>query len=322
MNWLGNKPVSVVTAWNALCEAVWERIDFYQFSDNRITNVELLPPVPSLRSGQRTIRDMIPAMQNIISLMLGCSFDPAGLGKWTPAISSPSKPNQNNPLFFADGFDPYAFFMKPEHLPSYRHGISDFISAAARIVNDKIRYPLPTAGSDSSAKTGFMVDCELYLKNYASGTEVRSSWLGNGGIHAENYAGIITNLYLAAWQKNTYRGRSYDHRWYYFPTECRYGTTPYTQPVLSGTGKLRSQVSAIWRSSEIFSNTQEFTIDFATNRALNKIDFSPAADMVNKVLNEEIEDANSAFVTASWIRQCEILLNEENFPKLNYKYIE
>ena len=322
MNWLGNKPVSVVTAWNTLCEAVWERMEFYQFSGTRINNVELLPPIPSQRSTQRTIRAMIPAMQNIISRLLGCSFDPAKLGKWSAAIVAPSKPNQDDPLFFADGFDPYAFFLKPEYLPSYRHGISDFISAAARIVNDKIRYPLPTAGSDSSAKTGFMVECDLYLKNYTSNTEIHSSWLGNGGIHAENDAGIITNLFLAAWFQDKYCGRSYHHRWYYFPTECRYERTPYVQPVLSGTGKLRSQVSASWHGGEIFSNTQEFTIDFAQNRALNEIDFSPAADNVRKVLNGEITDSNNAFVTASWIKQCEIFLDEGNFPKLNYKYME
>ena len=92
--------------------------------------------------------------------------------------------------------------------------------------------------------------------------------------------------------------------------------------MLSGTGKLRSQVSASWHGGEIFSNTQEFTIDFAQNRALNEIDFSPAADKVRKVLNGEITDSNNAFVTASWIKQCEIFLDEGNFPKLNYKYME
>lgn len=325
MMWLGEKPVSIVTAWNILCEALWERMEFYGINKEKWRFGQVRQVPCKVKNNMNGIESMIPSMRQAIFHMLGNSFDPDNLGKWVDMPYEDSAQNDiDDPVYSSADIDRHAFFGKPGTVPSHRHTASEFIKAAAKLVNDKIRYPLPMRdlGNIPNLK-GFYVDCDMHVYMYTDDSTKYGRFSEVGNIDMADNALLRTDL--ADHWKDKYRGKCYNHRWFYKPSSAIPGKAGC--PLLRGVGKVRSTVSAsCYRDGVnhvIFSENQEFDMDFAAGCATKEIDFSPASDMIEHVLdNNNWENKITAHITGNWGTDIMMLLNKENFPETNYKYME
>ena len=294
-----------------------------------------LPPQPE--TWRYDIPSYMEEMRNAVLHLAMGSFDPALLGEWTALESDRflSLQRADGEAFEALGVDGNAFYMQnPQRTPFLRHTLSDFIRAAAKIVNDLVRYPLPAFGSP-----GFAVDCKLYAKDFLSGgIQYGNASEGVLDVSNENGSFQITRDYLAYWRcnqpeshKEIGSGKAYDHIWHYtggglFDPPHR--IKPYKMPELQGTAPMRFHVRAVYGENytgleELIDRDDEQIIDFSAGCAAGGIDFSAAAAKIDEVMNTDGDD------TAAWrryvvqsISDCEIKLRGENFKPLPYKYLE
>lgn len=325
MMWLGEKPVSIVTAWNTLCEALWERMEFYQIELEYLYSFGKLPEVPCEQKrnvASSNIGGQIPEMRKTIQAMLDSSFDPAWFGEWVEIGDrlDDQKDNIDNPVYDIEGFDRYAFFREPQTIPSYKHTTSEFIKAAARLINEKIVYPRPVWRRSGDHDYSFWVDCDLYIHDFTNNSSKYGRWSVDGDlILPDGY--YLNKSDLAVRHKYwsfDFAAKSYNHRWHYTP-----GRSPieaqHQLPLLKGRGgKIRYQVSA----TNIFEEYQEVEMDFDSGLAVENIDFSKASSEIEKLLNRNDEIIGQAVIQGHWYGEKYILLNKENFPKPNYKYME
>ena len=225
-----------------------------------------------------------------------------------------------NEQFFADfGTDIHSFWGTGADIPGRRHTQSDFIRSAACLLNNAVRYPLPF-WSEPASRKGFALQCDFYGEPADGGT-ISGNWLDDGGLR---YGGMLINLRtLALWHKKSGRGRSYGHHWVYLPGSKDSGRPGRVMPPLRGIGKIRADftVSSTAESEIVDCGTQEFDIDFSLNRATGMVDFSQAENFISGVWNTKSNWRNQLTAAAAW-QKVEVLLKEENFPELPYKYLE
>ena len=311
MKWISETPCSIVSAWNNLCEALWERQSFYGIYGLDYSEAALLPEIPCTR------KMGIDTMRYAIRDLLNNSFDFRKFGVWTGNEAAKFVLNEQ---FFADfGTDIHSFWGTGADIPGRRHTQSDFIRSAACLLNNAVRYPLPF-WSEPASRKGFALQCDFYGEPADGGT-ISGNWLDDGGLR---YGDMLINLRtLAIWHKKSGRGRSYGHHWVYLPGSKDSGRPGRVMPPLRGIGKIRADftVSSTAESEIVDCGTQEFDIDFSLNRATGMVDFSQAENFISGVWNTKSNWRNQLTAAAAW-QKVEVLLKEENFPELPYKYLE
>ena len=327
----GNIPVTA--AWNILCEAVAERQSFFG-SHGRSYSYHRVPALPASRYGDGDIRSMIPSMREAVRDLTASAFDCHKFGQWSN-LSSMTGVNAlfypDEPFFREYQVDPYAFLFQPSEVPSYRHAVSEFIAAAAKILNDAVRYPRPRFDT-AWPLAGFGLDAELELQ-WGSDYQHRiaGSYAEVGNLSSSE-APSLANINWqtpAIWQNGVGRGRADNFRWIW-----RGGGTDggiYIQPQLTGSCRLRSQARVQYirgytdNAPQIIElDMEEFTIDFNSNQADRRWDMTKIGSIQSEIWNSGDEEKKE-FEKKSLrleITSAEVLLTEANFPKLTYKYLE
>ena len=332
-----NANIPVTRAWNMLCEAVAERQEFFGSHGKRYLYYRIPETMPVARRTYE-IRSMIPSMREAIGDLVRNAFNVHHFGQWAVLTSMTGV----NPLRYPDEqfwqeyqIDPYPYLFLPETLPSLRHSVSQFISTAAGIVNDAVLYPRP-AFDTAYPLTGFGVDADLALQwgsDYqyrSSGTYAENGYLSSTEISSLGNIGYWT---LAVWEHAVGRGRADNLRWIWRGGGQRAGSNGnyYYQPQLSGSCRLRSRSEVVYTRGytddspeKIDLGTEEFTMDFATGQADRCWELAKISNYRSEIWNSENEEEKEYMRKSldMTIKSTEVLLTKENFPALNYKYLE
>lgn len=313
-------PCSIVTAWNNLYEAAVERVDFYGI--NRGTKFLPWPEVPCRKIGESDIT----YMRNVIRNLLRCSFDHGKFDQWLNYEDAGYNVN-DKALFDRFGADYYAFMRQASQVPMRRQTLSDFIRAAARMVNNAVRYPLPS-WVGPWGKSGFCIQCNMQIQAYDkdsgdyNGKSYYGTWLEDGQLRLDKMQTAGNNISYG--YKKVGRGRSWDHHLVYLPGSVSddYESVGHLNPALRGMGRFRIDFGvSSWRAGSAECGVQEFNIDFATGRADGNLEYSAASEIIEKVWNMDfpILDIDHADIVTN---KYQAFLKEENFPELPYKYVE
>lgn len=328
MKWLGERPRSLVEAWNILCEAVNERMEFYGIEKiNR--QFFPLPQLPCTRSG-REIRNMLAFMREVICELVKYSWDWRQSGLWSenPAgFGRPSAPD--HPLFEACKADGFAFFRTPEKVPSYRHSSSDFIRAAAGVLDFAVRYPAPKIG-DTAPAFGFGFSARLEAESFIDGKHYSGYSQENGALQLPSNMsslGVVSLSTICRWIKGVGRARAYNYRCVY----CGAGTMgrDYRMPLLFGSGQMRTKMFVQYRSGlagesekRIELDPQEFTLRFDTGESEKTLDLSRIAPEISSIWNrDDSVPATSGSAVLNFDSPA-VKITAENFERLTYKYME
>ena len=343
MMWLGEKPIPYVKAWNVLCDAVWERLDFYGLNRDNY-HFDKLPPVPCKYKKYDAVSYRHHEMRTAIVALIRHSFDPAQFGEWVLMPNFLERRNGYNyrevedptsSFYIAAEIDGRAFLNEPLSVPSRRHTASEFIKAAAKLVNDKIVYPGP--GQGRRIDSGFTVNCDMeYIQYHGDGTvtHLAKNWGDNGGkdiVHGYGKTELVRcnkeYVHELVGYIEAVRYRSFNHRWTYFSGKHDSQTCIF--PELTGIGKLRYPVSAsVYKSNggttDVLPNEiREVDIDFNTGCAVEIIDFSKISNEIKDMWDNGYKTWENGSVSADLGEiEAQILLNKENFPEINYKYME
>ncbi|MBE6355795.1 MAG: hypothetical protein E7058_01625 [Lentisphaerae bacterium] len=331
MKWLGERPRSIVEAWNILCEALNERMEFYGYSGGSY-RYSPIPAVPCRRAG-RKIRDMIPEIRAMICRMVGISYDWTASGSWVsdPCFSVPEDPE--DPLFAGSGVDGLAFFSTPETLPACRHVSSEFIKAAAGVLDFAVRYPVPMLCEKPPNVAGFGVSALLAAESFENGSVLRGTSLDDGVLVLPDDMRPLVNVswnILARWDKDVGRERAYNHRLVYHGAGREIGNNrvSYRLPYLYGKCGIRVDAHVKCRTvlpgeaeKVIDLDRQEFTIDFSTGLGDDKLDFSRASPEISDAWNCREDDPAVRRSVLLYIDQMEVKIGTDNFAPLKYKFI-
>ena len=330
-----NANIPVTRAWNMLCGAVAERREF--FGHNKSYFYGRIPETMPVARRTYEIRSMIPSMREAIGDLVRNAFNVHHFGQWSALTSMTGV----NPLRYPDEqfwqeyqIDPYSYLFLPETLPSLRHSVSEFISTAARIVNDAVLYPRPVFDT-AYPLTGFGVDADLALQwGYDYQWQLHGTYEENGYLSSTEIPSMSNVGYWtpAVWARAVGRGRADNLRWIWRGDGQRAGSNGnyYYQPQLSGSCRLRSRSEVVYiRGStdnspeKIDLGTEEFTMDFTTDQADRSWDLSKISNYRSEIWNSKYYDNEYNRKTLELtIKSAEVLLTKENFPELNYKYLE
>lgn len=317
-------PVSIISAWNTLYEALKERADYYGMTLNE-NRIHPLPEAPCKTSGLWAMTE--PVAQRIFS-MIKSSVNRHNFNQWMPLASFGQPQDGRDPFFPKWGLDGYALEMIPEILPQRKHTATDFIRAAAKILNDAVRYPLPVF--DDTVKLGLGINAELYARSAEENLTVRQDYAESGKIDLGNTVGrpyfqpITPSTLAQRTSKDDCTGRASGHHWVYRGAGKTFSRNyAHKLPVLRGIGKVRSKMSVRHVVSgqirrEIDLGIREEVMDFSAGRSAGNIDLSAAEEMIDETLD----------YTGSWsdvtltVSEKEVMINETNFQPLPYKYLE
>ncbi|MBE6376684.1 MAG: hypothetical protein E7050_09490 [Lentisphaerae bacterium] len=329
MKWISEMPCSIVSAWNIFFEAFKERSDFYgmTFAENEI---HPLPEIPCARA----IGGMLSNARSLMIRLIQSSLNWKKFNTFMPldGFGYHTRAKEENEVFAEWGIDQFAYFRarSSQYPPQLRHSVSDSIRAAAKVLNDMVRYPLPLF--DSTCKAGLGLNSTLSARSRSKKIELQSDDYGNSGnLDLPNNIGgsyfqPVTPMDLAQrTSKDDCTGRSSFHHWVYRGSGKKLSRTyKHKLPVLQGVGKVRAKYDIRYEVypytilSEISLGTVETVIDFSTGRSPDNFDLSAADDVVKKALDHT---GTYARVTLD-ISEKEVLLNEKNFQPLPYKYLE
>ena len=307
MSWFNNAPSSIVTAWNNLCEALWERLEFYGINAAAYPGIVRLPPVPCRRKMD------INTMRNAVRDLVLRSFDFRRSGTFSEYEAA--KFRMDETLFDDFGVDMNAFYGSAETIPCYRHTQSEFIFNASKLLHEVVRYPLPVWDSPGG-KSGFVWQCELRGEDN-DGNSYYGNWLDDG-ILSIGMMQINVNM-LVIRRKKYGRAKSYNHHWVYLPSSLKSDRPAWRMPQLRGSAPIRTKftVAASNQAETIDCGTQEFTIDFSTNRAAGNIDFSAAENFISPIWDGSVRSDAYAVIEHTPVGLC---LKEENFPESPFIY--
>lgn len=328
MKWLGDLPVPVPSAWNVLCDATAERMAFYGLPEM----AELkLPEVPFKPTNQQRISTLISKMRGTLRLLVECSFEEEYFGKWSSLKTPEQLSTPDDPRFERWGIDGYAFFMTPEYLPSRCYRTTDFIHAAAKLINDVIRYPMPLFINNTVRENGFFINADLLAEDFESGETFSGTVAENWQLRNETI--MQFGNHLANWYKNDYysgawRGKSSGHRWIYRPGVHDLPGTGFNfiSPELRGRGKIRSKIKMTDghdnREEKFSGDLQEFTMDFSSGTADRQITFPEEVVQAARDTWNGSDSQYSRRTVSYQLEQREVMLYKENFPDLPYTYME
>ena len=321
MQWLGEKPVSIVRAWNRFYEALAERTAFYGM-EFRTDKIYPLPETPCIA----VIGSMIFPVQQVIRRLIQSSFDWHNFGKWVPleGLGYYTKPDE--PFFQDWGFDGYALWSRPHQVPQLAHTMSEFIRTASAVLNDAVRYPLPFF--DDSIQKGLGINSYLYARSESADVTVSGEYaeIGHADLPDSGSFFLAAAPYILAQRTaaGVCRSTAAGHHWMYRGV----GELPrgyYHQlPELCGIGNVRASFKATHMITgykvldEIDFGVMESEIDFTAGRSWTNIDFSRADEAVQQVLEYRGTFARCYFSAADK----EVMLTEKNFKPLPYKYLE
>lgn len=309
-------PFSIVKAWNILCEAVRERVIFY----NNVAdfNVPVIDDVPAARR----ISSMIPTIRNRIISLVEYSLDWRNFGKWDALAGFGSISKPESEFYKSWQIDGYAFLGKAPYLPYRRHSLSAFIHAASEIVRQAVRYPAMQFSSSPSGK-GFIFDATASAEFLETGEKFSGTWLDEGNIDTGSGVFIISDLTL--YQRGIFRGQWHNIHWFYRPGKANRGG--YHLPQLRGNGYIRSHVTAKkFRQpnrgvEEADLGIQTFRMDFDSGSADGYFDVSAVSNWCSEIYNETDASVVQGWVTVNLDLDKQLLLTAENFPVLPYKFL-
>ena len=341
MNWIGENFCSTAKAWNTLCDAIEERIEAYKIADS--ANIV----IPRHTAAPSKWKFDFAAMRELIRRLLQVSFPVLYFDKWVKfSYDDISRNFAVGSDFFEElGIDSYAFFRRaPEDVPSLRHTVSQFIFNAAKIINDACIYPAPSFSS-SAEKAGFMLDADLILECFEPEYEK------TGKVSTDSYlsyysAAVGANLrsmndilvYFALGHDDNYdpikggRTRSKNHRWIYHKagelTDNGRSVWNYIAPVFKGSCGLRSPEAYVSYTDidpdkhDMLTKkiNMDFTVDFAVNRATEKVDLSSVQSVIDRFWNLDEKAEKISYIARLEDFSPEIYLSESNYPDFKSKY--
>ena len=318
--------------WNILCDAIYERKEFFGLEDAALQGIEKVSTVRPLKKELPTDR-MFYAIRNLADI----SVHPDDFGKFEKngftGIDAP-----DGEFYTRLGVDGYAYFSmigygskKPVNLPAWKYTVSQWMYVAAKILNDTILYPKPE----------FFTACRMELVKFAeedgeNDKDYNGSYPGNVPSFKYNddkatYS--ITFGTLADYRKNVGKGRSSDYRGcYYGAGTIRDPGYEYKLPELLGTVPLLYEGAVEYADydgkSEILEEVSEV---LQWDAAANTTGFLPFSSNTRNRINEiwdfqknEPEQPSRAGVSLATgkISSPPMKLSAENFVDLPYKYWE
>lgn len=324
MKWLAERPRPVPAAWNILCDAVNERLEYFGMSDQYF--FDHIAPVPAVRTALP-----VDKMQQALKSMADNTFAPQMFGQWydTGRLISLSDPAAD--VFSRWGIDGSAFLMSnPAAGPHWKHSISDFIRAAGKLLDKVLLYPLPRfnqlAYSNAPAQ-GVVIESFIHVEGFVSGSSASGTFRGNYGLLLDEDSGVTVNsLIPVKLISHLGRGRSDGQRWVYDGAGEYIRTRRYSRyrlPILRGKAEIRSDntltISRDGETTVINQGMENFVMDFDSGKAEKEFDLSVIAETV-----ADIWENRGNYYRASvdlTTGTPEILLKKDNFPELPYKYV-
>ena len=331
MKWLDERPRPIHEAWNILCDAVEERIEAFKIvwgSDY------LLPRVPE-PPFYKTKFDVSGLRGKIITL-IKYSFFPPWFGNWCDlSVDNLGIDRPDGEFYRQLGINSYAFFCTAgSDGPNFKYSLNNFIHAAAEIVNNAIIYPLP--GRENSDRAGFLLDADLELETFEPAYSWKGRYSSNGQkvVYLDDATIMAYPYQLVFYLQKNGRSRASNLRWKY----CKAGELmknpspfPYYNPVLLGKGKLRmgsthftcTDPEAEDRYQKKVLDSEEFVIDFPTGLADKEIDVSGVQKWISRYWNFPVEEDLPDIIYRVILEKAavQIMLQRENFPAVNYKYL-
>ena len=327
MNWLTERPRSIVEMWNILCEAVWERLDFFGISRENLS-FDRISGVPCRKN---ILNQYIPGMTGAVRELIFASFDPRKIGQWCdlsewPWTGSNDFQHPHGAFWEIAGADGYAFYRTAPYLPFPRHTMSQWMMAAAKVLNDVVRYPRPSF----NLRGDILLDGELEAEDFYNHRTYHASLAEAISIPISNRNGSLSvdGLSLAQWRSSVGRGRLLNMRWRYMgPVTVSGYNRSYLTPQLRGVFRVRSHVSMThyenWTEKNTYNaGVQTFDVDAVSGTASGYIDVSAASTAVDSTYNSGSQSGYSQADVEIGHSGQEILLAGENFQPLPYTYVE
>lgn len=331
MKWLDERPRPIHETWNILCDAIEERIGAFRIDWDE----EYLPPRLPAVPFSKTKFDVSGLRGKIITL-IKYSFFPPWFGKWSDLRIDNLGIDRPDGEFYRElGIDGNAFFMRAgENVPSRKYSLNNFIHAAAKVVNDALLYPLP--GKENSDRAGFLLDADLELHTFDPDYHWKGQYSTNGQrvVYIGDHTVTTYPYLLVYYLKDAGRTRAWNLCWKYANAgKLIKSASPfsYYSPALQGSGKLRMGKSSFsitdpdteeryWQETV---PAQEFSIDFETGHANRKVDISAVQKRISDYWNLNVDDTryNNIYRVILERSTVQIMLQRENFPAINYKYL-
>lgn len=333
MKWLDERPRPLHEAWNILCDAIAERIDAFQIEWE---DDYQLPRLPSAPFEKRVFSDYVSMLRSRIITLIQYSFFPPWFGRWSDLQIDKLGIDRPDGEFYRElGIDGYAFFMRSgSDAPQYKYSLNNFIHAAAEVINKAVVYPLP--GKENRERAGFLLDADLEVEVFDPVYHWSGKFSDSGQktVYLDDIALMTYPYQPVFYLQKRGRTRARNLRWKY----CKAGGTVksvspfyYRNPVLSGTCKLlmeRTDFSYTDPESSagytiVALPAKEFVIDFETGEAREKVDLSGVQKKISEYWN--LTDSTSLYNTIYRVilerAGVKIMLERENFPAINYKYL-
>lgn len=326
MNWLAERPRPIAEAWNILCDAVWERLDFYGIRDLG-AEFHRLPTVPCLKAPSLT---MIDRMRAAIRELVQASFDMRLIGGW----STPGEWLDSGHEHFDDprgsfwetfGADGHAFWGRAPSLPYRRHTFSRWVAAAAKVLNDAVRYP--RCGFDMD----FCEDGTLECDDFVTGNHTSARMSDGAILTVHNRFGtvIVNGSVIAVWERYCGRGRCLDHHWRYGGRTAVHGfSADYLTMPLTGEVSVRSAIT-LEHSEDRYPvarfavGTRQFTLGTTAGAVSENFDLSAVSSAAAEIYRSDSESSpySRAEITISHADR-QLLITEANLQPLPYTYVE